>query len=295
MTTSLFSLLAVAPARLDPLDLFLHRPHHCLGLKRSHGRFGFDDLGDTDRIVGFRLDVFQHFAFGGSLDENFDPFIRELEHAHEHRRDDEQGGKNADEKQDAPAAHAEHEVGAAGLNLRADQRSHDVADGDLRDVHRQVVEQPLLELRRELLRESEQALHHLALGDTAKMLALYDAHICKPEGAFQLDLIDCSALLWRLRLQDVDVGDRWKQIADQWTPAAGLGWCAFNDWHAAMALVAAGRDDALFTLAQAQSQALSRSDDASRFLREVGLAATQGVVAHGKLAHDGGLQNWTLV
>ncbi len=126
------------------------------------------------------------------------------------------------------------------------------------------------------------ALHHLALGDTAKVLALYDAHICKPQGAFQLDLIDASALLWRLRLQDVEVGDRWKLIADQWTPAAGLGWCAFNDWHAAMAFVAAGRDEALFTLAQAQSQALQRSDDASRFLREVGLAATQGVIAHGK-------------
>ncbi|RZI98713.1 MAG: hypothetical protein EOO54_28640 [Haliea sp.] len=95
-------------------------------------------------------------------------------------------------------------------------------------------------------------------------------------------MIDASALLWRLRLQDVDVGDRWKQVADQWTPAAGLGWCAFNDWHAAMAFVADGRGDALSTLAQAQAQALTRTDDAGRFLREVGLAATQGVVAHGQ-------------
>lgn len=126
------------------------------------------------------------------------------------------------------------------------------------------------------------ALHHLALGDTAKVLALYDERIAKPAGAMQLELIDASALLWRLHLQDVDVGDRWKNIADQWTPAAGLGWCAFNDWHAAMAFIADGRDGALFTLAQAQSQALQRTDDAGRFLREVGLAATQGVIAHGK-------------
>lgn len=129
------------------------------------------------------------------------------------------------------------------------------------------------------------ALHHLALGDTAKVLALYDERIAKPVGAFQLELIDASALLWRLHLQNVDVGDRWKQVADQWTPAAGLGWCAFNDWHAAMAFVADGRKDALFTLAQAQSQALQRSDDAGRFLREVGLAATQAVIAHGQGDH----------
>lgn len=126
------------------------------------------------------------------------------------------------------------------------------------------------------------ALHHLALGDTAKVLALYDERIAKPVGAFQLELIDASALLWRLRLQNVDVGDRWKPVADQWAPAAGLGWCAFNDWHAAMAFIATGREGDLFTLGQAQSQALQRNDDAGRFLREVGLAATHGVIAHGK-------------
>ena len=126
------------------------------------------------------------------------------------------------------------------------------------------------------------ALQHLALGDTGKVLAIYDAAIRRPEAAFQLELIDASSLLWRLRLLDVDVGDRWTHIAAQWAPAAGLGWCAFNDWHAAMAFVMAGRDDALFTLSQAQAQALSRTDDASRFLQHVGLAATQAVVAHGR-------------
>ncbi len=126
------------------------------------------------------------------------------------------------------------------------------------------------------------ALQHLGLGDTGMVLALYDDHVRRPDAAFQLELIDASALLWRLRLLDVDVDDRWNHIASQWAPAAGLGWCAFNDWHAAMAFVAAGRDDALFTLCQAQAQAVSRIDDGSRFLREVGLAATQAVIAHGR-------------
>lgn len=126
------------------------------------------------------------------------------------------------------------------------------------------------------------ALQHLALGDTARVLALYDAHIQQAEPALQLQLVDASSMLWRLRLLDVDVGDRWHQLAGQWAPAAGLGWCAFHDWHAAMAFVATGRDDAVYTLAQAQAQAVCRTDDASRFLREVGLAATQGVIAHGR-------------
>jgi tetratricopeptide (TPR) repeat protein len=126
------------------------------------------------------------------------------------------------------------------------------------------------------------ALQHLALGDTARVLALFDSRIRRPEAAFQLELIDASSMLWRLRLAGVDVGDRWNHVADQWAPNAGLGWCAFNDWHAAMAFVSAGREDALLTLAAAQAEALSRTDDAARFLGEVGLAATQGVVAYGR-------------
>jgi hypothetical protein len=35
-----------------------------------------------------------------------------------------------------------------------------------------------------------------------------------------LDMVDASALLWRLQLRGVDVGDRWQRVADNWAPVA---------------------------------------------------------------------------
>ena len=53
--------------------------------------------------------------------------------------------------------------------------------------------------------------------------------------------VDASALLWRLYLRGVDVGDRWQALAQDWAPAVEDGYYAFNDAHAVMAFVGAGR------------------------------------------------------
>lgn len=124
------------------------------------------------------------------------------------------------------------------------------------------------------------ALHHLALGDGLAALALYDSRIRNPESRIQFELIDASALLWRLELQGIDVGERWIALAQAWAPFATVGWSAFNDWHAAMAYACAGRTDLLMELAQTQAQAMSRGDDISRLLLEVGHVATQGFIAY---------------
>ena len=57
-------------------------------------------------------------------------------------------------------------------------------------------------------------------------------------------MIDASALLWRLQLRGVDVGSRWQEIADAWTPRLTDGHYAFNDVHALMAFVGDGRTQA---------------------------------------------------
>jgi hypothetical protein len=57
-----------------------------------------------------------------------------------------------------------------------------------------------------------------------------------------LEMIDASAMLWRLYLDGVDTGDRFATLADAWAgPAAAGPWYAFNDVHAVMALAGAGR------------------------------------------------------
>jgi hypothetical protein len=94
-------------------------------------------------------------------------------------------------------------------------------------------------------------------------------------------MIDASAMLWRLMLRGVDVGDRWQPLADDWAPHAGAGFYAFNDFHAAMAFVGAGRPAPIEELFAAQEAALDRASDNASFTREVGRDACRAVVAFG--------------
>lgn len=126
------------------------------------------------------------------------------------------------------------------------------------------------------------ALHHLARDDIDAALDLYDGPIRNHGTAVQLELVDASALLWRLQLRGVPLGDRWQTLAERWAPATCEGWFAFNDWHAAMAYVGAGRQDLLQLVASAQAESLARNDDSACFTREVGLVVTQGFIAYGQ-------------
>ena len=72
---------------------------------------------------------------------------------------------------------------------------------------------------------------------------LYDGPIYGTPSTLALNMVDASALLWRLHLGGADVGDRWEAIAANWAPKAGDGNYAFNDAHAMMAFVGAGLAD----------------------------------------------------
>jgi tetratricopeptide (TPR) repeat protein len=88
-----------------------------------------------------------------------------------------------------------------------------------------------------------EALYLLDAGRAGEALAAYDRriHHAGSQGV-PLELLDASALLWRLRLDGIDAGDRWARLADAWAARAGAEpWYAFNDAHAVMALAGAGR------------------------------------------------------
>jgi tetratricopeptide (TPR) repeat protein len=85
------------------------------------------------------------------------------------------------------------------------------------------------------------ALFHLDTGDTPGALDLYDRAVRKEPSGLALDLVDASALLWRLHAGGVDVGDRFTEVADGWKAHADGRLYPFNDWHAAMAYLGAGR------------------------------------------------------
>ncbi len=125
------------------------------------------------------------------------------------------------------------------------------------------------------------ALFHLEAGETDEVLALFDGPIYGKPSAVVLDMIDASALLWRLELAGVGVGARWQALADNWLPLATAGNYAFNDLHAMMAFVGADRVDAQLALLDAQRAVLERTDDNAAFTREVGAPATRAIKAFG--------------
>jgi len=125
------------------------------------------------------------------------------------------------------------------------------------------------------------ALFHLGLDEVGEVLALFDGPIYGTASNVVLDMIDASALLWRLHLRGVDVGNRWNAVADQWAPVATAGNYAFNDMHAMMALVGAGRSKAADAVLDAQRAAMDAAGDNAQFTREVGDAATRAIKAFG--------------
>lgn len=125
------------------------------------------------------------------------------------------------------------------------------------------------------------ALYHLDLGEIDEVLALFDGPIYGARSNVVLDMVDASALLWRLHLRGVDVGDRWSALADSWAPVAAAGTYAFNDVHAMMAFVGAGRAAAGEAILEAQTQAMGGADDNASFTREVGHPVTRAIKAFG--------------
>jgi tetratricopeptide (TPR) repeat protein len=87
------------------------------------------------------------------------------------------------------------------------------------------------------------ALYLLEAGNIAESLAIYDAEVHHAGSAgVPLEMLDASALLWRLYLDDHDTGGRFASLADAWATRAGdPSWYVFNDLHLVMALVGAGR------------------------------------------------------
>jgi hypothetical protein len=126
------------------------------------------------------------------------------------------------------------------------------------------------------------ALFHYDLGEIDQVLALFDGPIYGKRSTLALNMVDASAILWRLYLRGVDVGDRWATLAANWTPKAGAGNYAFNDAHAMMAFVGAGLEAPAQTLLQAQHEAMRGGDDNAAFTRDVGHPLTLAIKAFGE-------------
>ncbi|TGT71600.1 tetratricopeptide repeat protein [bacterium M00.F.Ca.ET.159.01.1.1] len=130
------------------------------------------------------------------------------------------------------------------------------------------------------------ALFHYDLGETGEVLRLYDGPIYGTRSTLALNMVDASAILWRLHLGGVDVGDRWAALAANWIPKAAAGNYAFNDAHAMMAFVGAGLEAPAKTLIEAQREAMRGTEDNAAFTRDVGHPLTLAIQAFGQGNYD---------
>jgi len=123
------------------------------------------------------------------------------------------------------------------------------------------------------------ALFHLGLGEIDEVIALYDGPVWGARSDMSVDLIDAAALLWRLHLRGIELGERWSALADVYEARGGFAQNAFEDAHAMMAFVGAGRTAAARELLAAQAGAVA---DNAGFVAEVGRPVLEGLLAFGQ-------------
>ena len=129
------------------------------------------------------------------------------------------------------------------------------------------------------------ALYHIEHEDFDGALKLYDEQILPEDSDVSMQMLDASALLWRLHLQSVDVGPRWDRIAELWARKTGIenGYYAFNDLHALIAFVGAGRFDAAKeVLSAVEAAALENAGVTRMMAQDVGIPTCRAMIDFGQ-------------
>jgi hypothetical protein len=133
------------------------------------------------------------------------------------------------------------------------------------------------------------ALYCLEAGLPAEALNVYDEHIHNAESlGVPLEMLDASALLWRLLLDGVDSGDRFATLADAWAGrAVAEPWYVFNDLHVVMAFAGANRRDDGHAVIDRLTQYIDRAHGTNaNMTAEVGLPACRAIVAFSEGRYD---------
>ncbi len=127
-------------------------------------------------------------------------------------------------------------------------------------------------------------LFHLDGARYSDALALYDAHIHPEPSQYVMTLIDATSLLWRLCLEDADVGRRFEEVADEWEARLDRdrAFYAFNDVHAMLAFAATQRHAAAERLMANLAAAAAGADTNAVMSREVGVPLAEGFAAFGR-------------
>jgi tetratricopeptide (TPR) repeat protein len=130
------------------------------------------------------------------------------------------------------------------------------------------------------------ALFHLELGQYDAALALYDGPIQDTQRPLGNSLTNASALLWRLDLFGVDVGNRWQELAAIWEGHADGKCLVFTDIHAAMAELRSGQEARVEQRLAAMRNTAASGAAAATLYRTVGVPVVQALSAFHRGAYD---------
>jgi tetratricopeptide (TPR) repeat protein len=128
------------------------------------------------------------------------------------------------------------------------------------------------------------SLYALEAGDRDRALKVYDTVLHTPESdAIALEMLDAAALLWRLYLDGADESARWAALADAWGPLVAEPYYAFNDAHAVMSYVGAGRFADAERLIADRTRWLDGATGSNQLMTaRVGLPVCRALVAFGR-------------
>lgn len=129
------------------------------------------------------------------------------------------------------------------------------------------------------------ALMLLDQGALDAVLAAYDDELWDPDSNEYLDLCNDASLLMRLELHGVDVGKRWRALADKCRGRTNEHILAFVDAHFALALAAAGAPEAADVVTTMADYAKASAEENAVVSAEVGVALADGMAAYGAGDH----------
>ncbi len=123
----------------------------------------------------------------------------------------------------------------------------------------------------------------IELGRFNEVIADYDRFAAPKLADDQtLDRVDAASLLWRLELAGVDVGDRWRPVAEAWMRHVDDHVSAFSDLHLALAAARSpDASDAARVRASLDAYQRLGAGDNHRVTVEVGRALVEGMLAFG--------------
>ena len=124
------------------------------------------------------------------------------------------------------------------------------------------------------------ALYYLDQREFDQALALYDGPVRADRSAMVLDMVDASALLWRLMLCGCELSNRWQELADAWFQHADGKLYPFNDWHAVMAYLGAGEEQQVKALMSNYRSLSPPYHGTEAWAQQIGLPLIEGFYAY---------------